>query len=93
MALGMDIDKLKSSVIEVLRYARFITGINPLKKERYYRLQVFFTSTLVKSVFLDNVTLDTISKAIKSGAIPPITFIEPTYDDVEFKNEDDLKYE
>ncbi len=94
-ALGLDTTKLEDSFLEFLRYARFTTGISPVTNGRYYRMQLFLTERFVISLFFNPIVLDTISRAIKSGVISPITFIEPSNDDVEFKNEkseNDLNY-
>ena len=77
--------ELKDSCLEILRYARFITGISPVNNERYYRVQLFLSFDCVKSIFLDRITLHTISNLIESKYISPVTFIEPVTDDYEFK--------
>ncbi len=78
--------ELKDSVMEILRYARFTTGYKR-DGERYYRMQLFLSYDCVVSIFLNRITLDTISRLIQSKYLSPITFIEPTNDDVEFSNE------
>lgn len=87
LSLGIE-PELKDAVYEIPRYARFTTGLNPITNERYYRLQLFLSFDYVKSIFFDYITLETMSKLIKSGKIEPVVFIEPASDDIEFKKEE-----
>lgn len=79
--------EITDSVIQLPRYARFITGINPTDGTRHYRLQLFISFDCVKSIFFNHITLDTISKLVKNKYIAPITFVEATSEDLEFTND------
>lgn len=79
--------EITDSVIQLPRYGRFITGVNPADGTRHYRLQLFISYDCVKSVFFNHITLDTISKLIKNKYIAPVVFIEATSDDLEFEND------
>lgn len=80
--------ELKDSCLEVLRYARFTTGISPVNHERYYRMQLFLSFDCVKSIFFNKVDLGTMSNLIEKKYISPVVFIEPTIDDIEFAKEE-----
>lgn len=80
--------ELKDSCLEVLRYARFTTGISPVNHERYYRMQLFLSFDCVKSIFFNRVALGTMSNLIEKKYISPVTFIEPVTDDIELKKEE-----
>ena len=79
--------EITDSVIQLPRYGRFITGVNPADGTRHYRLQLFISYDCVKSIFFNHITLDTISKLIKNKYIAPVTFVEATSDDLEFEND------
>lgn len=78
--------EITDSLIQLPRYARFITGINPVDGTRHYRLQLFISFDCVKSIFFNRITLDTISKLIKNKYIAPVVFTEATSDDLDFEN-------
>lgn len=79
--------EITDSVIQLPRYGRFITGVNPADGTRHYRLQLFISYDCVKSIFFNHITLDTISKLIKNKYIAPVTFVEATSEDLEFTND------
>lgn len=79
--------EITDSLIQLPRYARFITGINPVDGTRHYRLQLFISFDCVKSIFFNRITLDTISKLIKNKYIAPVVFTEATSDDLDFENQ------
>ena len=79
--------EITDSLIQLPRYARFITGINPVDGTRHYRLQLFISFDCVKRVFFNRITLETISKLIKNKYIAPVVFTEATSDDLEFEND------
>lgn len=76
---------LSNSVITIPRYARFITGVNPVDDRRHYRIQIFFSMGCVKSIFLEEGTLSMISDYIVDGFIKPIEFVEAT-SEFDFEN-------
>lgn len=79
--------EITDSLIQLPRYARFITGINPVDGTRHYRLQLFISFDCVKRVFFNRITLETISKLIKNKYIAPVVFTEATSDDLDFENQ------
>ncbi len=79
--------EITDSLIQLPRYARFITGINPADGTRHYRLQLFISFDCVKSIFFNRITLETISKLIKNKYIAPVVFTEATSDDLDFENQ------
>ncbi len=79
--------EIADSVLQLPRYARLITGISPIDGKRNYRLQLFLSYDCVKTVFINYITLDTISKLIKNKYIAPVVFTEATSDDLEFEND------
>lgn len=79
--------EITNSLIQLPRYARFITGINPADGTRHYRLQLFISFDCVKSIFFNRITLETISKLIKNKYIAPVVFTEATSDDLDFENQ------
>lgn len=79
--------EITDSVLQLPRYARLITGISPVDGKRNYRLQLFLSYDCVKTVFINYVTLETISKLIKNKYIAPVVFTEATSDDLEFDNQ------
>lgn len=79
--------EITDSLIQLPRYARFITGINPVDGTRHYRLQLFISFDCVKSIFFNRITLETISKLIKNKYIAPVVFTEATSDDLDFENQ------
>ena len=84
------VPEIIDSFLLLPRYARFITGINPADGNRHYRLQLFISFDCVKSIFLNTITLDTISKLVKNGYIEPVTFVEATKEDLDFIETEDL---
>ena len=79
--------EITDSLIQLPRYARLITGINPADGTRHYRLQLFISFDCVKSIFFNRITLETISKLIKNKYIAPVVFTEATSDDLDFENQ------
>lgn len=79
--------EITDSLIQLPRYARLITGINPADGTRHYRLQLFISFDCVKSIFFNRITLKTISKLIKNKYIAPVVFTEATSDDLDFENQ------
>jgi len=79
--------EITDSVLQLPRYARLVTGINPVDGKRNYRLQLFLSYDCVKTVFINYLTLETISKLIKNKYIAPVVFTEATSDDLEFEND------
>lgn len=68
--------EIKDKFLRVLRYARFITAVDPKNNRRNYRVQVFFSPGCVESIFIEDSTLETVSTLISAGYIPPVQFIE-----------------
>lgn len=64
--------------LNLVRYGRFLTSVNTHDGKRSYRLQVFLSFDCVKTVFIKESALSTISTLIKKGYIDPVEFIEPT---------------
>lgn len=79
--------EITDSLIQLPRYARLITGINPADGTRHYRLQLFISFDCVKSIFFNRITLETISKLIKNKYIAPVVFTEATSVDLDFENQ------
>lgn len=70
------IPEIRDKFLRVLRYARFITAVDPKNNRRNYRVQVFFSPGCVESIFIEDSTLETVSTLISAGYIPPVQFIE-----------------
>ena len=84
--------KIEDKYLEAVRYARFISAVNPKNNRRNYRVQVFFSPGCVESIFIEDSTLETVSKLISAGYISPVQFIEAS-SEFEFEFENDVENE
>jgi len=71
---------IENMSIDFVRYARFITGISNVDGRRHYRIQVFISFNIVKTIFLSEADMLMISSLIKNNYVDPITFVEATSD-------------
>lgn len=83
--------KLENQKIIIPRFARFITAVKDGR--RHYRLQVFLSFDLVRTLFINEQIMKLISMSIKAGYIEPVEFVEATTDELDIKpiqTKDDL---
>lgn len=72
---------LTDANFSVLRYGRLI--YSEKNDKRYYRLQLFLSFNLVKSFWISEAMVQTLSKLVESGYIEPITFYQATSEEFE----------
>lgn len=75
--------KLENQKIIIPRFGRFITAVKDGR--RHYRLQVFLSFDLVRTLFINDQIMKLISMSIKAGYISPVEFIEATTDELDIK--------
>lgn len=71
---------IENMSIDFVRYARFITGISDTDGRRHYRIQIFISFNIVKTIFLSDADMLMISALIKNNYVDPIVFVEATSD-------------
>lgn len=75
------VPKLENQKLTLPRFARFLTGVKDGR--RHYRLQVFLSNDVVRTLFISDKIMKLIEISIKAGLINPVEFIEATSDELE----------
>lgn len=75
---------LKDQKLTLPRYARFITAVKDGR--RHYRLQLFLSFDLVKTIFISDSIMKLIETCIHAGVIDPVEFIEATSEELELES-------
>ena len=73
----------KDKVFSLLKYVRFITGISHKDNRRYNKVQLFLSFDNVKTLWLSETEMVTISKLVEGNFIDPVTFTEVSYEELE----------
>lgn len=73
----------KNKVFSMLKYARFITGVSQKDNRRYYKVQLFLSFDNVKTLWLSETEMSTISTLIVNKFIDPVSFVEVSSDELE----------
>ena len=72
-------------VFSLLKYARFITGISLKDNKRYNKVQLFLAFDNVKTLWLSDIDLRTISALYTSNLIDEVIFYEVSSSDLELE--------
>lgn len=76
--------KLVNQKLILPRFARFITAVKDGR--RHYRLQVFLSFDLVRTLFISDQLMKLISISVKAGYIEPVEFVEASSEELELKS-------
>lgn len=77
----------------LLRYARLLTGVSKKTGERYYKMQLFLSKDIVKTFWISDLLVQTLSDGIVGRLFQPVTFYEATSEELELDNEKELQEE
>ncbi len=78
--------KLENQKLILPRFGRFISAVKDGR--RHYRLQVFLSFDLVRTLFISDQLMKLISISVKAGYIEPVEFVEASSEELELKSND-----
>lgn len=85
--------EVSDNSFSLLRHARLLTGVSKKTGERYYKMQLFISKDIVKTFWISDHLVQTLSDGIVGRLFQPVTFYEATSEELELDNEKELQEE